>query len=52
VRAIREPAPSPREVGIHPHDDGTVTVVVRTGTKHAAATVPLTDLINALTERT
>jgi len=40
-----------REVGVEPHGNGTVTVVVRTGTKAAAATVPLTDLLNALNQQ-
>jgi len=48
--SISDPRPG-REVGIDLHDDGTVTVVVRTPTKRAAATVPLADLIAALTER-
>jgi len=39
-----------REVAIDTHGDGTVTVVVRTGTKAAAATVPLTDLLDALNQ--
>lgn len=39
-----------REVGIEPHDDGTVTLVVRTPCKAAAATIPLTDLLHALNQ--